>query len=57
MGRSGRGKAIKKQAIEKGWNRKTRKSRRKEQVFSPQELKRRQEKLLKKKEEGKSKAY
>ncbi len=54
MGRSGRGKAIKKQAIEKGWNRKTRKSKRKEKNLTPIQIKRKEEKQARKKEAKKN---
>ena len=53
MGRSGRGKALKKEAIEKGWNRKTRKSRRKEKRLTPVQVKRKEAKQAAKKESGK----
>ncbi len=52
MGRSGRGKAIKKEAKEKGWNRKTRKHKRKEKRLTPVQVKRKEAKQAKKKAEG-----
>ncbi len=50
MGRSGRGKAIKKQAVKEGWNRKTRKHKRKEKNLTPVQIKRKEEKQARKKE-------
>lgn len=47
MGRSGLGKTIKKQAREKGWNRKTRKHRRLEKRLSERQKRRKAERLLK----------
>ena len=52
MGRSGRGKALRKEGQEKGWNRKTRKSRRKEKRFTPVQVKRKEAKQAKKKSKG-----
>ena len=51
MGRSGRGKAIKKQAKEQGWNRKTRKSRRKEKRLTTVQIKRKELRQAAKKKE------
>ena len=52
MGRSGRGKALRKEGLEKGWNRKTRKSKRKEKRLTPVQIKRKEAKQAGKKKRG-----